>query len=86
MAEFNLSRALGHMEGQLEGIQNSVDDLRKSVVDDAASAAARVALIEARVSKLEQSKAYLLGAAAVLSLVLSMAYATVTKFMSGGAP
>jgi len=86
MAEFDLSRALGHMEGQLEGIQNSVDDLRKSVDNNAASAAARVALIEARVSKLEQSKAYLLGAAAVLSLVLSMAYATVTKFMSGGAP
>lgn len=78
----NVMRAMGRIEGALAAIKDGMNEIKESAIAYRLEHAAAIKEHDARIAKLERSKAYLVGAAAACGTVAGY----LSKYLTGGAP
>lgn len=73
----DILRAIGNIEGELSGLIKAVDEMKSAV-------AGRLDNHGARIGDLEKSRAWFLGAVAVIASIVSAAWAAVVNWLKGG--
>lgn len=80
--EPDVMRALGRIEGRLDGIEKGLTSIKDAASVTRVEHAATIKAHDERLSKLERSKAWLMGAAAACGAGAGY----LMKYMTGGTP